>query len=151
MASKRFRHLGEEWEATGLGTGHGVGFGILPRITSWAAEFRCLTNPQRGPFRGRIPEAEASAVSEDALRAALEIPVVVEALRQSPEVWRTAESLSAETAVETERVSRILEWESDDVIQGDMPDPRGRTLYAARERYVEVTPFMKRYLDVLTS
>jgi hypothetical protein len=151
MPRRRFRHLGDEWEATGLGTGHGVGFGFIPRISSWAAEFRCVTDPQRGPFQGRIPESDASDVSDDVLRAALEIPVVVDALRQSPDVWRTVESLSDETGVDIERVNRILEWESGEVVQGNLPDSQGRTLYAARDRYAEVTPFMKRYLDVLTS
>lgn len=151
MASRRFQHLGAEWEATGLGTGHGVGFGFLPRITSWATEFRCISNPRREPYRGRIGSSDPSAVTDDELRRALEVPLVVDTLNRSQEPWRTVESLSRETGVDLERVSRILEWESGDVVQGDFPDKQGRVLYAARERYAEATPFMKRYLDVLNT
>lgn len=151
MATKRFRHLEAEWEATGLGSGHAVGFGFIPKITSWAAEVRSVSYPNRGPYRVYIPSSDPTTVSDEILRQALEGPIVVEALRNSREPWRTVESLSEETGVDPSRVYRILEWESRDVVQNDFPDNEGRLLYAARDRYTDSTPFMKRYLDVLNT
>ena len=151
MASKRFRHLGQEWDVTRLGTSHGVGFGFLPQITSWSAEFACVSKPELGKFRGRIPAADPNTVPDHGLQQALEDGFVVETLRRSSQTWRTVESLSNETGVGPARVYRILEWESNDVVQSDLPDSQGRVLYAARERYAETTPFVKRYLDVLSS
>lgn len=146
---KRFQHLGEDWEVTGLGSGHGVGFGFIPKITNWSAEFRSLSNPNHGPYRGRIGSVDPATVSDEELQRALEVPFLVDVLRNSTEPWRTVQSLSEETGLLPERVARILEWESDDVVEGDFPDKQGRVLYAARDRYAEETPFMKRYLDVL--
>lgn len=151
MGTKRFLHLGEEWEATGLGTGHGVAFGFIPKITSWAAEFRSVSDPNRGPYHAHIPSADPTTVPDDALRQALEGPIVVESLKTSREPWRTVESLSEQTGVDPSRVYRILEWESRDVVQSDFPDHEGRLLYAARDRYTDSTPFMKRYLAVLNT
>jgi hypothetical protein len=151
MPTKGFRHLGEDWEVTGLGTGHGIGFGFLPKISSWAAEFKSVSNPARGPYRGRIPAADPSTVDDSVLRQAVEVPVVVDTLRRSGEPWRTVESLSAETGVDPARVNRILEWESGDVVQSDLPDSQGRVLYAVRDRYAEATPFVKQYLNILST
>ena len=136
---------------TGLGTGHGVGFGFLPEVTSWSAEFACVSRPELGKLRGRIPAADPSAVPDTGLHQAVEEGLVVETLTRSPETWRTVESLSKETGVDPARVYRILEWESNDVVQSDLPDSQGRVLYAARERYAKTTPFVQRYLDVLST
>jgi len=53
MATKRFHHLGQEWEAVGTDTGHGVGFGYLPSVDRWGVILRSVSNPQQDDYRYR--------------------------------------------------------------------------------------------------
>jgi hypothetical protein len=72
---RRFRHLGEEWDAESAGTAGGtggVGEGEGTKVTEWEVEFRCLSNPSKGPYKGNIGRPNPAEVSEDDLKTALE-------------------------------------------------------------------------------
>jgi hypothetical protein len=69
---RRFRHLDEEWEVEALGMAHGVGVGEVPQLTDWGVEFRCISNPSKGPYRADVHRPDLSKVSEDELKRTLE-------------------------------------------------------------------------------
>ena len=69
---REFRHDEEDWYAETTGTSSGVGSGPHgSQITSWGVEFRCLSDPSRGPFFGHIGKPEISQVPEEELKKKL--------------------------------------------------------------------------------
>lgn len=83
---RQFRHLGEEWHAETTGTSFGVGSGPHgSQITSWGVEFRCLSDPSKGPFFGRIGKPEISQVPEEELKEKLKDAEAEGGPQQHPE------------------------------------------------------------------
>jgi len=73
-----FRHLNEQWSARLLGFKRGVGTGpCLPEYTELSAEFKCVSNPNKGPYCGSL-HFPPEKTSEDDLCASLD-----EAIAQS--------------------------------------------------------------------
>jgi hypothetical protein len=60
---RRFRHLGEEWDAESTGMGHGAGVGGAVQVTDWGVEFGCVSNRSKGPYIGNIREPNPNQVS----------------------------------------------------------------------------------------
>lgn len=147
--SKRFRHLGQEWEAFGTGTGHGVGAGILPPINRWGVVFRSVTQPDRGDYRGgSISAADPAKVSEAELKSTLEEQLVTEAINRSRYIWRPAEAISRETGIPVERVRHILENTASDVLGGSR-NQQGLWLYTTREHLANTaSSTMRQFFDV---
>ena len=148
--ARRFQHLGVEWEATPTGTGHGVGTGFLPSVDRWGFVFRRVSDPAR-EHRAHVSGSDAEHVTEDALIHALEEALMVEAIEASRYVWRTAEAISRETGIPLERVTDLLQTSSRDFITAERPNAQGLTLYSTRDHYRRKEPFLKRYLDNLSS
>lgn len=153
--SKRFHHLGQEWEAVGTGTGHGVGFGHLPQVNRWGVIFRSISRPEQGDYRyrGTASQCNPEAVSEDELRRILEEPLVIAAIDRSRYTWRPAEAIAPETGLPLERVRQILETTTEaDVMRGNEPNPQGYALYTTRDHFVKTTGDVnQRYLVVESS
>lgn len=133
---KQFQHLGEEWLATGTGTGHSVGFvragGALPSIDRWGVIFQSLSRPQRGEFSASISQSDPARVDDEDLRQALNEQLVLAAINRSHYVWRPAEAIARETGLDVKRVRSILENSSDDVIEGDR-NREGLLLYTTEQ------------------
>ena len=145
----RFEHLGREWEATETGTGHGVGFGYMPKVDRWGVVFKQVDGPDE--YIGHISAEDPSAVPVDELRAALEEQLVLAAIERSRYIWRPAEAISRDTGIPLEQVRRILEATSANVIVAPEPNKQGYTLYSTRDHYRRNTGFVKRYFDTLES
>ena len=148
--STRFQHLNREWEATSTGTGHGVGFGFLPAIDRWGVVFRAIDDPSK-QYRGTISAEDPSTVPEDELRGALEEQLVIAAIENSRYIWRPAEAISKDTGISLDKVRRILETTSENVIVAPEPNKQGFTLYSTRDHYQKNTGFVRRYIDTLES
>ncbi len=106
MASKRFRHLDQEWEAVGTGTGSAFGVGRPPIVTRWGVVFRSLSDPERGDYgyRGTVLGSDPGAIPEDQLKLALEEALIVAAIDRSRFTWRTAAGIAKETKILIARV-----------------------------------------------
>lgn len=148
--STRFSHLGQEWEATPTGTGHGVGSGHVPAVDRWGVVFRSPSRPSRA-YRGTISSPDPGAVPVSQLRDALDEQLVLAAIEDSKYTWRTAEAISTETGIPLEKVRRILETTAADVIVAPRPNKQGYVLYSTRDHYQNTTSFFKRYIDTLES
>jgi len=149
--STRFQHLNTNWEATGTGTGHGVGVGpTLPAVNRWGVTFKAVEDPSR-QYRGTISAEDPGAVPEDELKDALEEQLVIAAIEMSKYIWRPAEAISRDTGIALDKVRRILETTSVDVIVAPQPNKQGLTLYSTREHYQKNTSFVRRYIDTIES
>ncbi len=148
--STRFDHLGQEWEATPTGTGHGVGAGYVPGINRWDVVFRSLSKPSR-TYRGTISSPDPAAAPVSQLRDVLDEQLVLAAIEDSNYTWRTVEAISAETGIPLEKVRRILEATAAGVILAPRPNKQGYVLYSTRDHYQKTTIFLKRYIDTLES
>ncbi len=147
--TKRFNHLGQEWDATATGTGHGVGFGHIPTVNRWGVVFQSVSNPSRGEYRGSISQADPGAVPDAELRASLEEQLVLASINRSQYTWRPAEAISGETGIPLARVRQILETTSADVLVSPHVNRQGYALYSTREHLVRTGgDVMKRYMDV---
>ena len=129
--SRRFAHLGREWEAFATGSGHGVGFGFPPPINRWGVTFRALTGDDRSDYRGSISKKDPESVSENELKRVLEEQLVLAAINRSKYVWRPAEAISRDLGLSLERVQQILE-DSSTVVEGSR-NPQGLCLYSTRD------------------
>lgn len=149
-STKRFQHLGQEWEAVGTGTGHGVGFGYLPNVDRWGVIFRSVSKPEQGDYRGTISHSDPAAVDVDELKRVLEEVLAIAAIDRSRFSWRTAEGIAKETGIALDRVRHILETTSEaDVIQSDELDPQGHVLFTTQDHFLKTTgDVSKRYSDV---
>lgn len=147
--SRRFQHLGQEWDATSTGTGHGVGFGHIPQIDRWGVIFRSVSNQAQGAYRSSISNSDPSNVSEDELKGALEEQLVLEAINRSRYTWRPAEAISRDTGIPLDRVQHILEHtRAADVMSGPL-NTQGLLLYTTRDHFVNTTgDLMRRYQHV---
>jgi hypothetical protein len=129
---KRFRHLGEEWQATGTGIGHAVGFvgagGALPDVDRWGVIFQSISRPERGEFRTSISESDPVRVDDEELIQALDEQLVLAAINRSRYIWRPAEAIARETGLDLDRVRFILDTTDDDVIEGER-NGQGLLLY----------------------
>lgn len=152
MVGKRFQHLGQEWEALGTGTGHGVGTGYLPTVDRWGVVFRSISNPQFGDFRyrGSLSKPDPQAVQLLELRQVLEEVLVIAAIDRSRFTWRTAEGIQKETGIPLARVREVLQTTSAaDVMHSAVTNPQGRELYTTRDHFVKTTgDVSKRYSEV---
>ncbi|MDO8680676.1 MAG: hypothetical protein Q7R30_19335 [Acidobacteriota bacterium] len=152
MATRRFHHLGQEWEAVGTGTGHGVGFGYLPSVDRWGVILRSVSNPQQGDYRyrGTMSKSDPNALDEKALKRVLEEVLTIAAIDRSRFTWRTAEGIAEETGIPIDHVRVILETTSEaDVMQSDEANPQGHELFTTRDHFVKTTGDVgKRYADV---
>ena len=152
MATRRFQHLGQEWEAVGTGTGHGVGFGYLPNVDRWGVILRSVSNPQQGDYRyrGSMSQSDPNAVDLDELKRVLEEVLTIAAIDRSRFTWRTAEGIAEETGIPIARVRQILETTSEaDVMQSDEANPQGHELFTTRDHFVKTTgDVSKRYAGV---
>jgi hypothetical protein len=148
--SVKFQHLGEEWEATPTGTGHGVGTGFLPSIDRWRVVFRRMKNPSR-EYRGSISTEDPGKADLNELTDALDEQLVIAAIEDSRYTWRPAEAVSNETGIPPDKVRRILETTPADVIIRPEPNSQGYTLYSTRVHYQKTTGLLKRYIDTLES
>lgn len=147
--ARRFRHLNEDWEVAGTGTGHGVGVGdSLPAITEWGVVFTSMTRPDRGTFRSSISVPDPARADENELRSALDEQLIVAAIDRSKYIWRPAEAIAKELGLETDYVRDILENTAPDVIAGNQ-NQQGLWLYTTREHLSKTTgDVMKRFYDV---
>ena len=138
--SKRFHHLSEEWEAESTGTGHGVGSGHVPAISSWGVTFRRVSQGSTGPYHGSISKPNASQATDEELRKSLENALtrtLVKALEDPRWDWRTVEGLSRDTGLPLDYIRTTLESSSDEVIRSRTPDAEGRALYTTRRHYTK--------------
>jgi hypothetical protein len=144
--------LGQEWEALGTGTGHGVGFGHLPSVNRWGVILRSVSNPQQGDYRyrGTMSQSDPNAVELEELRRVLEEVLTIAAIDRSRFTWRTAEGIAEETGIHLDRVRQILDTTSEaDVMQSDEANPQGHELFTTRDHFVKTTgDVSKRYADV---
>ena len=149
--SKRFSHLGEDWEASGTGIGHGVGFGFPPPVDRWGVVFRSVANPDRGDYGGgSISKSDPSRVSEAELRRILEERLVLAAINRSRYVWRPAEAISHDTGIPIDRVLEVLD-NADGVVSGPR-NQQGLWLYTTREHLSKTTsPAMREFFEVRES
>ena len=137
---RRFHHLGEEWEAEPTGTGHGVGSGHVPAITSWGVMFRRVSKPDKGPYFGSISRPDVTQASEEDLRKSLEDAItraIFKALEDPQWDWRTVDGLAEDTGLPSDHIRTALESSSDDVIRSRAPDSEGRVLYTTRRHYTK--------------
>ena len=148
--AKRFRHLGQEWEAVGTGTGHGVGFGYVPEVDRWGVIFRSISQPEKGEYRGTMSKADPTALEDDELKRILEEVLVIAGIDRSNYTWRTAQGIAAEAHIPLDRVLQILDTTAEaDVIQADQPNDIGHVLYTTRHHFVKTTgDVSKRYRGV---
>lgn len=146
--SKRFKHLGEEWEAFGTGTGRGVGFGFPPPIDRWGVVFRSVTNPDKGDVAGAsISKQDPADVSEAELKRALEEQLVLAAINRSRYVWRPAEAISEDTKIPLDRVQSILDTASN--VVGGSRNQRGLWLYTTRDHLTKTaSAAMKQFFEM---
>lgn len=142
-----FSHLGKEWEAKATGTAHGAGFG--PVLIRWEVVFKPVGLPEE--YRGVISAEDPSAVPVEELQNALQEPLVVASIERSRYTWRPAEAISKDTGIPLDRVRRILETASADIIVAPEPNKQGYTLYSTRAHYQKTTAFLERYFDTLES
>ena len=150
MGPKRFRHLGQEWEAVGTGTGHGIDGPYPPPIDRWGVVFRSVSKPEQGDYRGVLSKGDPSAVDVAELRSVLEELLAIAAIDRSRFTWRTAEGIAKDTGIPLERVQDILETTSEaDVLQSEQPNPQGHILFTTQDHFVKTTGDVgKRYSDV---
>jgi len=150
--SKRFNHLGNEWEAFATGWGDGVGSAFRPDVDRWGVVFRSVTNPSSGDYGvGSISEADPADASERELKRALEEQLVLAAINRSRYVWRPAEAISEETRIPLERVRHILENAATDVIGGSRND-QGYWLYTTRAHLAKAaSPAMRQFFKIQES
>jgi len=146
---KRFKHLDQEWEATGTGIGVGVATGYVPKVSHWGVEFLRVGDPSKEPLRGKIPESDPNQVAQEVLMKELERGLVLRAINESKFLWRTVGGLSTETGIAEESVRMLLEGMPDRVIRSIRPDKDGKTLYTTRDKYKGERSFVKKYLDIL--
>ncbi len=122
----------------------------MPAVNRWGVVFKAVDDPSR-QYRGTISAEDPEAVSEDELKEALEEQLVIAAIERSRYIWRPAEAISTDTAIPLDRVRRLLETTSADVIVGPQPNKEGFTLYSTREHYQRNTSFVRRYIDTIES
>lgn len=142
---RRFRHVDEEWEVEPTGTGHGVGSGYVPPITSWGVMFRRLSNPAKGPYFGSIAKPDVMQVTEQELQRSLEGAIgraVFKALEDPQWDWRTVDGLAEDTGLSSDQVLKVLESSPDEVIRSRTFDRRGRALYTTRRHYTKRRGFL---------
>ena len=150
--SRRFRHFDEDWEAEATGMGHGVGSVSRPPITSWGVAFRCISNPAKGPYYGRMATPDVGHLTEEELRKSLEDAItkvnkslVLRALEDPEWDWRTVQGVVRDTGLTEELITAILEASPDEVIRSRVPDARGRALYTTRRHYTSRRGFLDRF------
>jgi len=100
-------HAGQEWEIRRLGIGTGVGVGAPPDATDWLVDFCCLSDPERPPLKGSIPQPDPDSLSEQALRRALESALVADALERASAPL-TLSQIAAQTHLSEESVQGYL-------------------------------------------
>ena len=150
MTRRTFQYLGDEWEVTPTDTGHRVAASWLKPIEHrWGFVFRSLSNQKE--YRNHVSARAPEAASQDALVQALEEALVIDAIESSRYVWRPAEAISRDTGIPLERVRRILNTTSRDVITAPQPNAQGFTLYSTRDHYQRLEPLVNRLLDNLHS
>lgn len=77
--------------------------------------------------------------------------IVAEALQNPKYVWRTVEGIARETKLPPGDVLYALESDlSDSVVRSSIPDRKGRSLYATRDRYLKRRSVVNRVLSVLS-
>jgi len=77
--------------------------------------------------------------------------IVAEALRNSKYVWRTVDGIAKETKLPPRDILYALESDlSDSVVRSSIPDQKGRSLYAMRDRYQRRRSVVNRVLSVLS-
>ena len=148
--SKQFQHLNAEWKAEMTGTGHGVGSGAPPPITSWGVMFECVSHPAWGSYIGSLSRSSVVDASEDELRRSLDAAIdaardrVMKALDDPRWDWRTAEGIASQTGLAERQVKYLLESMPDLVIRSQSPDTQGRALYKTRQRWSKSASFFER-------
>lgn len=147
--SKRFQHLGTEWEAVSSGVTTGAGFlgDNPPPLTTHGVIFRAPW----GEIRGAIAHADPDEASDDELRRALTIELerrVLPSINQSQYVWRPAEAIATEAGLPVEMVRQFLE-SSPEVMRAPGPNKQGYLLYTTRDHYRKLTPWLKRYGNIV--
>lgn len=152
MGAKRFHHLGQEWEAVGAGTGHGVSTGYLPAVDRSGVLFRSVSKPELGDYRyrGTMSKSDPIDVSDDELKKLLEELLTIAAIDRSRFTWRTAEGIAKETGIPLARVRQILETTSEaDVLESEESNSQGHVLFSTRDHFVKTTgDVSKRYSGV---
>jgi len=152
MSARRFHHLGQDWEAVGTGTGHGVGAGYLPSVNRWGVIFRSVSKPEQGDYRyrGTMSQSDPNGVHVEELKRVLEEVLTIAAIDRSRFTWRTAEAIAKETGIALDRVQHILATTSEaDVIQSDVLNPQGHVLFTTQDHFVKTTgDVSKRYSDL---
>jgi class 3 adenylate cyclase len=83
--------------------------------------------------------------------AAADERAVLAAIRGAGATWLMAEAISAETGIAADRVRRVLETTSADVIVVSGADARGYVRYSTRDHYRKTTSLLRRYVDALES
>jgi len=152
MATRRFHHLGQEWEAVPTGTGHGLGSAYLPSIDRRGVILRSVSNPEQGDYRyrGTMSQSDPNDAALEELKDVLEEVLTIASIDRSRFTWRTAEGIAEETGISVDRVRQILETTSEaDVMQSDEANPQGHALFTTRDHFVKTTgDVSKRYAGV---
>lgn len=76
--------------------------------------------------------------------------IVLKALRDSPFLWRTIDGIAAETKLDRDIVRAELQCLGDQVIRSGIPDRKGRSLFALRDRYKKKSRTVNRILTAFS-
>lgn len=122
--TRRFSHLGQQWEVATKGMGFGAGTGRMPKIDQWLVEFRCLSDQSRQPVNGYISRADPSQINEEDLKLSLEEALLVNLLEEKQEAL-TAGEISAAVGIPIEDVherayglsSKLESWDDNEGIR----------------------------------
>ena len=145
----QFVLLGATWDAVPTGIGHGVGFFSAP-VDRWGFVFKRVDDPLK-EHRNHVTADSPDTATTDALKDALDEALVIDAIEGSKYTWRPAEAISRDTGIDIDRVRRILQITSRDVIVAPLPNKQGFTLYSTREHYQRREPFLNRFIDNVSS
>lgn len=140
--NRRVHYLHEEWEVGPTGGGHGVGSGHIPSITNWGMSFRCLSNPNKGPYYGHLHTPDPNQATEEALIEILNRAIILEALEDPQWDWRTVEGISEGTGLPEQEIIRFIKSSPNELIRSRTPDEHGRALFTTRQHYSKKRSFL---------
>lgn len=64
---------------------------------------------------------------------------------ESPEYdWRTVDGISADTGLDRDTISNLLQEMGNELIKSSVPDNKGRSLYTTRKHYKKSQPLWNR-------
>ena len=104
-----------------------------------------------GEIRSAIAEPDPDQASDGELRRVLTAELerrVLPRIDESQYVWRPAEAIAPEADLPVEAVRQFLEA-SPEVIRAPGPNKQGYLLYTTRDHYRKLTPWLKRYINIV--